>query len=421
MGGDLMRLKKVALFATLLAIAFMPSAALAGDVLTMDEVIETAMANNPELAAATSATEAAFARPAQAATPPDPNFMVQFSQVPIDTIDVGQGMITYMVQQQIPFPSKLVYGYKAEKRAAEAVRSTRTSTAQELVRQVKLVYLNIWRLQEEDAIERQTLGIYRHNKGVAEAAYASLESSVSDPVRAAVDLGDVEARLTFIEQEKLDAVARLSALIDEPLDPGTRVSKPKTLPRVGKLSTFLEMARVKRPEIDVSDKTVSSQKARVSLAKSQYAPDLTLRWGYDDRPNQQNAWTGRFMLSVPLWAISKQRFGVQESKAMLHRAESMREHVVLQTEAQTKSAYARLNAAKRRANIYTLNVVPRAKLLLASSQEAYRNGKGDFLSVVDSIRSLNHARVEKVRATHDAQKAYADLERAVGSYPTEEK
>jgi outer membrane protein TolC len=416
-----MHAKALALLSIIVAAICFPVAATAGDVLTMDAAVTTALAGNPELAAAGYASDAAFARPSQAATPPDPQFMVQFGQVPIDTIDVSQGTITYMVQQQIPFPSKLVYGYKAEKRAAEAAQFAQAGTSQELVRQVKVAYLNLWRLQEEESIQRQTFAIYQQSKGSAEASYAALESSISDPVRASVDLGDVEAELTILEQRRVEAAARLSALMNEPLDPNVRVARPKELPHTAALPTLVEKAKEARPEIEASDKMVASQQAKVALAKSQYGPDLTLRWGYDDRPNQQNAWTGRFMLSVPLWAFSKQRFGVRESKAMLYRAESMRDNTVLQTEAQTTSAHAVLVAAKKRVGIYAGRIVPRAEQLLSSSREAYQSGKGDFLSVVDSIRSLNRSRIDRVRAEFDAQKAYADLERAIGSIPTEGK
>ena len=46
--------------------------------LTMDDVLSLAARNNPALQAATHEANAAHARPPQAATPPDPNFMVQF-------------------------------------------------------------------------------------------------------------------------------------------------------------------------------------------------------------------------------------------------------------------------------------------------------------------------------------------------------
>lgn len=390
------------------------------DALTMEEALATAMESNPTLSAAAHAADAAHARPSQAATPPDLNFMVQFGKVPINTIDVGQGTITYMVQQMVPFPAKLVYGYRAEKRAAQAMDSRREMTAQELKRMVKLAYLEAYRLQEEKRIEseaRRALGI---SKASAEAAYAANEGTLSDPLRAAVDIGDIDGRLATIEQDRLDALANLSALMARPLDPDTRVSPPKKLPSIASLDTLDSRAKTVQPDIKETEHLIQTQSARVSLAKAQYGPDLTLRWGYDDQPNMQDAWTGRVMISVPIWSATKQRFGVRESKAMLKRAESMNEERILSTEAAVKSAYAQYRAATKRTGIYANNVVPRAKTYLRATKEGYQSGDEDFSDVTDAVLALRKAEVDLIRARVDQQRAYADLERAVGSSPTKE-
>ena len=388
--------------------------------ITLDDVLSLATKNNPALQAALHEANAAHARPPQAATPPDPNFMVQFGQVPINTIDVSQGTTTYMVQQEIPFPSKLVYGYKAEKRTAFAKDSQHLAVSQEVVRRVKLAYLDIYLLQEESRIEHATLAAYRANKSAAETAYASDKGDLADPVRASVDMGDIEAHLATIEQQRLAAIATLSALISDSLDPSTKVAKPKSLPKTANLSTLVERAKEARPEISQAEHMIDASAANVGLAKSQYAPDLTLRWGYDDRPNMQNAWTGRVMVSVPLWSLSKQRFGVREAKAMEMRTKAMKEESVNRTTDDVKSAYAFLEAARKRRSVYGGKVVPRARTLRDAAREAYANGNGDFLGVVDSIRSWRSAELELVRARVDEHRAHAQLERAVGASPTEE-
>jgi len=389
--------------------------------LTLPNAIEKALAHNPTIAAANQDMIAVRARAPQAATPPDPEFMVQFTQVPINTIDVSRGMTEYMVEQRVPFPSKLVYGYKAQKREAEAKSSREVMTAHEIARQVTHAYLDLWRLQEEERINRQTLAIYKQNKGSAETAYATLQKQIADPVRASVDLGEIEGQLALIEQGHLEAIAQLSSLIAEPLEPSMRMAAPPGNPPVAKLDDLIARAKAARPEVAEASSMVKSEDARHALAKSQYGPDLTFRWGYVDMPgNQENAWTGRVGISVPLWSLLKQRYGVKESDAMLKRAQSLREETELETIAEVKSSYARLMAVKNVIRVYSGTVIPRARLLLTSSQEAYKSSKGDFLGVVDGIRSLNNAELMLVRAKADEASAYADLERAIGTSPAKE-
>lgn len=398
------------------AVILCSCAAHAGGLLTMDAAAEAALAANPELAAAGHAHDAQRARPPQAATPPDPEFMVDFWGVPTNTADVSQGMIMYMVEQQIPFPSKLVSGYRAEKRAAEAALSRREATAQEIVRRVKLSYLDLWRLQKEEGIERETLARYRQGRGSAEAAYAALKGPVADPVRASVDQGETEARLALLQQERIAALAALEQAMGAPLDPRIRLAPPPPSPAVAPLDELLARAKQSRPEISEAERMAESERERLSVARAHYAPDFTLRWGFMDNPaGIPNAWYGRVGITVPLWSLSKQRLGVVESKAQLARARSMKEAAEIQAASDVKSAYARLMAARRAVAIYSGTVVPRARMLVASAREAYASDTGDFLSVVDAIRSLNDAQVNLIRARADEGKAYANLERAVGA------
>ena len=161
--------------------------AAAAETLTLDEAVSAALSANPDAKAALLDAQAAHARPPQAATPSDPTFMVDFIGVPTNTIDVSKGTVQYMVEQQVPFPTKLVYGYKAEKRAAEAADSRSQATTQELVRQVKRAYTELWRLSEEERIESTATSDISRGKGGRD--FATLKAPLADPVRASVELG----------------------------------------------------------------------------------------------------------------------------------------------------------------------------------------------------------------------------------------
>jgi outer membrane protein, heavy metal efflux system len=411
-----MRIVRLTFVSVLLFATLLPARGVSAEALTMDEAVQQALAANPGLAAAQHEADAVRARAPQAATPPDPSFMVDFIGVPTNTADVSKGTVQYMVEQQIPFPSKLVYGSKTEKRAADAALSRKAATAQELTRQVKRAYLDLWRLGEEAKIEQTALAVLRESKGSAIESYATLKVGAADPVRASVELGELEGRVAVLEQQRLEAIAALSKLMATPLDPAVRPAPPPAPPPLAEIDELIAKAKAAKPEVSEAREMIASEQAKVSLAKSEYLPDLTLRWGFMDNPaGQPNAWYGRAGVSVPLWALSKQRFAVRESKAMLARAESRRDTTLLEAESEVKSAHARLVAAQRTAQVYGGTVLPRAKLLLSSSQEAYRSGKGDFLGVVDAIRSFTDAQVAHARARADASAAFADLERAIGA------
>lgn len=390
-----------------------------GEILTMDAAVEIALSANPEIAAANAEYEAAKTRPPQAATPSDPEFMVDFIGVPMNTADVGKGTIQYMVEQKIPFPSKLVLSHKAEKKQANAMRSGAMVTAQEIKRQTEHAYIDLWRLGEEERINREALSAYLIGKGSAETAYASAKGGMEDPVRASVELGDIEGQLAMVEQDRLVALANLSKFMAKPLNPSVKTETPHIPRSIEKLETLIETAKESRPEIIEASSLVEAQGVKRTLAKAQYAPDLTFRLGYMDNPSgMPNGWYGRAGISVPLWSLSKQRRGVQEAEAMFKRAQSIKEGAELSTETDIRTTYARLLGAKKVIDIYANRVVPRARVLVSSSRQAYATEKSGFLGLVESIRSLNNAQLALVRAKSEEAKAYADIERAVGALPT---
>lgn len=389
----------------------------AAETITMDQAVSIALESNPSLIASVEEARAAHERPSQAATPPDPQFMVEFGDVPIDSADVSKGTVSYMVQQEIPFPTKLIYGHKAEGSAAAAAHMKSVMTAQDVKRMVKLAYLDVYRLQEEARIERHAMSAFGVGKASAEAAYATAEANLTDPLRAAVDMGEVEGRLATIEQERLDALAILSALMAKPLAPETRVATPNTSARIASIDQLIDRANSASPDIQLTQRMIQVQDARVALAKSHYGPDITLRWGYNDHHLQQDTWTGRVMLSLPLWSLTKQAPAVREEKAMAKRARYISEEQSLTTHSMIESAHARYVAATKRIDIYERKVVPRARTFADAAIEAYRSGSKDFATVTDSIMRLRNAETELVRARIDQQRAYADLERTIGAPP----
>lgn len=386
------------------------------ETLTLNQAIETALAKNPSYQGAVFDEKAAQARPSQAASLPDPMFMAETTGVPLDSFDVRQGSPhEYMVEQEIPFPSKLIYGHKAFKFEAKAASSRKEATRAELIRQVTESYVRVWSIDKERSITENLLQIYAEGKKSAERGYASRKGTIADPVRASVDMGELEGRLAILEQDRLKSIAQLSALTGSPLSAAVQVEDPPLPTLTKNADELVTEALSAKPEIGEAENMVLAQEARLSLAKSQYAPDFSLRWGYMDMPaGQQNAWLGRVGFSLPLWFFSKQNAGVKESRALALRARSMKDEAKLNTESEVRSAFAEFTAANKIAVIYQETVLPRVNTLVKSSRQSYASGRGSFLDLIDSLRRLNEAELTLVRAKAETLKAFAALERAVG-------
>jgi cobalt-zinc-cadmium efflux system outer membrane protein len=82
--------------------------------------------------------------------------------------------------------------------------------------------------------------------------------------------------------------------------------------------------------------------------------------------------------------------------------------------AEVELAFVRARSALLERELYVTTHVPQAEQALSASEIAYRTGKLDFLSLIDSLRAVESAHVDHVEAEARFEKAFADLERAVG-------
>jgi outer membrane protein TolC len=58
--------------------------------------------------------------------------------------------------------------------------------------------------------------------------------------------------------------------------------------------------------------------------------------------------------------------------------------------------------------------IPQAEEALRANEVGYQTGKVDFLSLIDSVRTIEMGHTEHIQAAANFEQAYADLERAVG-------
>jgi outer membrane protein TolC len=105
---------------------------------------------------------------------------------------------------------------------------------------------------------------------------------------------------------------------------------------------------------------------------------------------------------------------VAEARAQLNAGKAELRAAQDKSLAEVKTALARAQAATELIELFAQTHIPQAEQALASSRISYQTGKLDFLSLIDSLRVVEQVHIEHITAVADLEKAYADLERAVG-------
>jgi outer membrane protein TolC len=131
------------------------------------------------------------------------------------------------------------------------------------------------------------------------------------------------------------------------------------------------------------------------------------------RNDGNDIWTVKLGLSIPLW-LNRIGAEVNEAQFRMRREQSRRRDLTNQVFDQVQRQYERVRVAARNEEIYRATLIPQTTERIAAARAGYQTGEVDFLTLIDSLRSLEEVQLMRDRAVRDYQQAVADLERAVG-------
>ncbi len=381
--------------------------------LSLSSLIEELIQQNPEIKAVRARWEAAKAVVPQVATLPDPKVQLGYQRMPM--VDPFQGAM-YGFGQEVPFPGKLRLRGEVAGREAERLEQEYEATKLRLIARLKEAYFDLHFAHKGIEIVEKNKVLLMQFQKTANARYSVGQAAQQDVFRAQVEISRVLDRLAVLEQRKESLHAAINRLLNRP--PAEPLGTPEeiqvtllTLP----LPELNRRADAFSPILLASTKGIERGERAVSLARRQYFPDFDVNalGTRNDRIND-NGYQVMLGIKVPLFYETKQRQGVKEALAGLSGAReeftAARQEVLFQV----KDAFVQAQRAERLITILRDAIIPQATLGLRSAQASYAVGKVDFLTLLNSLLTLQESELELHGEMVAHEKARARLEEVTG-------
>lgn len=392
--------------------------------LRLEWCLERAREANPALASATASAAAASHRIAPAAALDDPRLSYEASNIPTGDFDFGSTPLSghqLGLRQKLPFPGLLSSRKRAAKRSAEASALLVDDEAFLTDGAVEMAWSELGFAQRALDITERNIALLRQLSATAESRYRVGSGLQQDVLRAQVEL-------TALIQEKLrrvEAIERseshLVALLDLPA--------ASELPRTADLAISAEQPSLapllasleeRSARLGAARKDVEAARARVRAVEIEGLPDVDFGFGYrvrqsvpGDAVDGDDFVSAGFTVRLPV-DRNKWRARVSEQNALVRRAEADLRAVRAGLVSLTRRSHAELVRASSEEALLETGLVPQARQSLESSRSAYKVGRIEFLSLLDSQVRLLGAELRLVRARADKRRAFASLEAAAG-------
>ena len=390
--------------------------------LNVDQLVDEALQNNPEISAVKIKWEIFKEKIPQSNALEDPMFGFGIVNLPTNFSfkDEDMTMKEFSISQKFPFPGKRPLMKEMASKEAEAVSAEIQGKIHQIIKDVKAAYYDLSHVYRATEVVQRNKRILEDFAKIADARYSVGEGIQQDVLKAHVEVSKMIDDLIMLDQRKRALEAKLKALLNRP--PETQVGEPeevifRKLPFT--IEEFQKMALEMNPTLKGMKKMIEAKEKAHVLAKREYYPDFNFKFAYGQRDNgpdmkRRDMLTGMVEMNIPIFYKSKQDRKVAETKAEILATEAQYRAMKNEVLFMITDMASMIQRGERQIELYKTGILPQAGLQINSAMSSYRVNKADFMTLLDSQMTLYKYELEYHQALTEYQKNVASLGAAIG-------
>jgi cobalt-zinc-cadmium efflux system outer membrane protein len=361
--------------------------------LTLQELEQLALANNPVKTAASAAVDAARARATQASAWPNPT--VGYSGAELTGGPDVRGAHGFFVEQTIPLGGKLRLSREALQQAVVQAEAGRDLQQLRILASVRQAFYAVLLAERRIEVQQRLAALASEAAGVTAQLFNVgaadrpdfLESEITSR-RLQLDLNRSRNDLRA-ERARLAAITGATEVSERPLA-ATAESPVPVLDRETVLKSLVEQS----PEIRAVRADLDRTKAMTAQARRETSPDLFVRGGaaynreHGEITNRPIGWEGMVEAGVSIPLFNRNSGGVAAARSDETRAQAELQRLELSLRSRAEAEFSRYISAMESADAYRTEILPRAEQAYTLYLTRYREMAAAYPQVLMAQRTL---------------------------------
>lgn len=365
-----------------------------GPPLTLSELQDVALRNNPTVAQAQAAIDAARGRAQQAGLLPNPTIGYSADEVSNGPVIRG-GEHGIFAEQTIPLGGKLARGRAVFEREAEQAEAERSSQEARVRNAVAIAFYEVLAAQQRVATRERLSQLAVEAVDVTDQLFNVGAADQPDVLAAEIEarriqLGLVEARNQAASRwRSLAALVGQAALAERPLA-GSLATSPPELQRDVVLKELLDGS----PQLRAATAGVARAESALAFAKRETFPDLVLRGGprYNRELLEANGrpvgWEAAFDVGLTVPVFNRNQGTRAAAAADITRARAERQRLELALTARAAALFDTYLTALHESEVYRGELLPRAERSYQLYLARYREMGAAYPQVLVAQRNV---------------------------------
>ncbi|HET7158343.1 MAG TPA: TolC family protein, partial [Burkholderiales bacterium] len=295
---------------------------------------------------------------------------------------------------------------------------------QDIIFQVEQAYYRMLGLDSLVRVNQLALENIKTSLGAAMGRRESGLATVADVYRTETQVAQAELNLTRSKGELEKAKGLLASAVGLPVNSAIQVQTLTTLPQMNQMTTSLneliERAKKNRPDLIAAEAQARGARATASAVAKSGLPTIevvasTARTFYEpERVPPSTAYAAALNVRIPLFNGFRETYSRRQSLELASQAEANRDTLARQTELDVWQAYYDLQTAAS-ALSSTEAQVKSAEQTAQATLARYKGGFGTILDLITAQQDESNARVQRIQSHLDWYTAFARLNYSAGS------
>jgi len=384
-------------------------------IITLRDAVAFALINNPKLRAFSLDIRATEARKLQAGLLPNPEIDVEVEEVGGTGERTGfdSSETTIQIGQLIELAdkrSKRTHLADIEKDLAELdFKSKRLDVMSDVVK----AFIDVLAAQEQLSLSKELVDLSEKAYSTVDERVKAGQDSPIEGTKAKIALSNTRIEFDRAGKNLISARHQLASTWGSSNPAFEKVAGGLyDISPVPSLEELVDLIP-QNPDILRWQTEKERSRAALELEKAKATSDITLGGGlqYFDE-GDDSAFV--FGLSIPFPLFDRNQGNIQQSMYMLEKTEEQRKGVEAKLQAALAEASTKLSSSFSEINIIQSDVLPLAKSAFDAASQGYRQGKFEYLVVLDAQRTFFEVRARYIEALTGYHKARADVERLIG-------
>lgn len=377
----------------------------------IDDALQAAFANNPDLAASARDIGIAQGLREQAGLLPNPT--LSWEQ---EGTESNNRTTTIGISQPFELGGKRGARVDLAERGQQAASLSLQAQRNTLRGEVIAGFYGALRAQERERLAQQSVELAQRGAAAAEGRVRAGKAPPLEANRAQVQLAEVRLELERARRDRADAYQTLAMLMGIPQADFTAVrdASAEQLPRLPSADELLRRLG-DSAAMRLAQTRIDEGEAALRLARTQRIPDLDVSLASQDTiEDGRSDRVAVIGLSLPLPLFDRNQGNILAEARRADQARDLRNATELRLRQETQQALQQWSTAQVEVKAFRSTILPSAQTAVESATRGFEMGKFGFLEVLDAQRTLITARDQYLQALAQVSDAWGRIERVYG-------